>query len=329
MPTDETVVVESGAGEVVVNVCGGLQGNETIGRLLAALLGQQSGSSVGLEVDPYRVTLDVPRGIGAGDIHAVLEETDPDHVGPLLELSLEGSETLKFTLSHVAAKFGALKRWKGGDGVSLDRVMGALEDTPIYDEAVREVFHEILDVPRAGAILDAIQAGDVDLRAASQRTAIGTGGRQSGAELLTPENADASVIQTVKERIEDDEVRLVCLHCLEYDREMPVRRVPDQPQCPHCESTQIAALSPYAEEVVRAIRAEDKDEEQQHTTERAYRNASLVQGHGKQAVIALSGRGVGPENAARIINRHRESEADFYRDILEREREYARTKAFW
>ncbi|MFB6267861.1 MAG: helicase, partial [Halodesulfurarchaeum sp.] len=141
--------------------------------------------------------------------------------------------------------------------------------------------------------------------------------------------ADASVIETVRERIESDRVKLFCLHCQEWEHETRVGRVRDQPRCPNCESTQIAALSPWADEVVKAVRAEEKDDEQEHLTERAYRNASIVQGHGKEAVIALSARGVGPQNAARIINRHRESEADFYRDILEREREYARTKAFW
>ncbi|APE95221.1 DEAD/DEAH box helicase [Halodesulfurarchaeum formicicum] len=329
LPTDDRILIESHGRTIVVNVAGGLKGNETIGRLLAALLGQQTGSSVGIDVDPYRIELEVPRGIRANDVREVLQTTDPEHVGPLLELSLNGSETLKFTLSQVAAKFGALKRWKGGDGVSLNRVMAALEDTPVYDEAVREVFHEILDIDRAQEIIAAIQSEAVELAAIGERTAIGTGGRQSGSELLTPENADASVIETVRERIQEDEVRLVCLHCLEYDRETTVKRVRDQPQCPHCESTQIAALSPYADDVVSALKAQDKDEEQERLTERAYRNASLVQGHGKQAVIALSARGVGPENAARIINRHRESESDFYRDILEREREYARTKAFW
>jgi ATP-dependent Lhr-like helicase len=329
LPTDERILVESQGRTIVVNVAGGLKANETIGRLLGALLGQQTGSSVGIDVDPYRVELEVPRGIRANDVREVLQTTDPDHVGPLLELSLNGSETLKFTLSQVAAKFGALKRWKGGDGVSLNRVMAALEDTPIYDEAVREVFHEILDVDRTQTVLSALQAGTVELAAVGERTPIGTGGRQSGSELLTPENADASVIETVRERIQEDAVRLVCLHCLEYDRETTVKRVRDQPECPHCESTQIAALSPYAEDVVSALKAPEKDTEQERLTERAYRNASLVQGHGKQAVIALSARGVGPENAARIINRHRESESDFYRDILEREREYARTKAFW
>jgi len=81
--------------------------------------------------------------------------------------------------------------------------------------------------------------------------------------------------------------------------------------------------------VVSAVKADDKDDEQAHMTERAVRNASIVQSHGKKAVRALVARGVGPQNAARIINRHREDEDDFYRDILEREREYARTKAFW
>jgi len=64
-------------------------------------------------------------------------------------------------------------------------------------------------------------------------------------------------------------------------------------------------------------------------TERAFRVAGLVQSHGKQAVIAMAARGVGPHNAAQIINKLREDEAEFYRDILSKEREYARTQAFW
>jgi len=328
-PTKDRIVVESEGRSIVVDACFGHKANETLGRLIAALIGQRTGSSVGIDIDPYRIELEVPRGIRASDVREVLETTDPDHVGPLLELSLKRSETLKFTLSQVAAKFGALKRWKGGDGISLNRVMAALEDTPIYDEAVREVFHEDLDVERAGEILSAIQAGDIEIVVHGQRTPIGVAGRSSGKELLTPENADASVIETVRERIENDRVRLVCLHCGDWEHETKVSRVPAQPECPNCESTMIAALSPWAEEVLAALTAPEKDDEQEHLTERAYRNASLVQGHGKKAIIALTARGVGPQNAARIINKHRESEADFYRDILEREREYARTKAFW
>jgi len=329
MPSDDRLVVEQSAKTIVLNACLGHKANETLGRLLSALLGQRTGSSVGIDVGPYRVEMEVPAGISANDVVDLLHETDPDHVEAILELSLKQSETLKFTLAQVAAKFGALKRWKGRDGVGLSRLLGALEDTPVYDEAVREVFHTDLDVERASEVLDAVQSGDLDVAVVGERTAVGSGGRSSGTELLTPENADASVVQTVKERIQNDRVKLFCVHCADWEQETKVRRVADQPECPRCGSTRVAALSPWADEVVTAVRATDKDEEQEDQTERAFRNASIVQSHGKPAVVALSARGVGPRNAARVINRHREDEADFYRDILEREREYARTKAFW
>jgi ATP-dependent Lhr-like helicase len=161
------------------------------------------------------------------------------------------------------------------------------------------------------------------------RTPIGTDGRSAGKELLSPENADASVIETVKDRIRNDRVILFCVHCQDWKQKTKVRRVRDQPDCPECGSTMIAALNPWDEESVAAVRADEKDDEQERQTERAYKAASLVQSHGKQAVIALAARGVGPTNAARVINKLREDEQAFYRDLLAQEREYARTQSFW
>ncbi len=329
VPTDERLLVEREGRKIAVNAPFGHKVNETLGRMLASLLGQQAGSAVGMEIDPYRIELETPGRVSAGDVRDLLETTDPDHLRAVIELALKRSDTLKFTLVQVAAKFGAVKRWKGDTDVSADRLLAALEDTPVYEEAVRVVFHDDLAIEAAKAVLERIQAGDLDVEVVGERTPIGVGGRSAGTELLAPENADSGVVEAVKERLLEDDVRLFCVHCTDWDRTRRVERVADQPECPHCGSTRIAALSPWADEVVQAVRAKEKDDEQQTETERAYRNASLVQGHGKPAVIALTARGVGPRNAARVINNHREDEADFYRDILEREREYARTKAFW
>ena len=333
IPADDRIVVEGFGREIVVNAAFGHTINETIGRLLSALIGQQTGSSVAMEVDPYRIELEVPSGTTIGDVVEILETTDPKHVADLIELSLKNADTLKFTLAQVAAKFGALKRWKGTGSsqnrFGKDRLLEALEDTPIYDETVRVVLQEQLDAAGASELLQRLQSGDIELETTSQRTALGRAGRSSGRELLSPENADASVVETVKERIMGDRVLLVCLHCNGWDRRQRVERVPEQPECPNCGSTRIAALNPWADEVLESVQAEQKDEEQQKQTERAYKAASLVQSHGKQAVIALAARGVGPRNAAYIINKHREDEIDFYRDIIERERQYARTKSFW
>ncbi|WP_408957481.1 DEAD/DEAH box helicase [Natrinema sp. 74] len=332
MPTADRLVLERQGRTIVLNAPFGHMVNETLGRILSALLGQRAGSSVGLETDPYRIELEVPTSIATSDVLAVLKETDPDHVEAIVELGLKNSDALAFRLAQVSAKFGALKRWQGnGSGrLSNDRLLSALEDTPMYEEAIREVFHEDLDVDRASAVLEEIQSGELELVTHRGRTPVGQGGRSSGGkELLAPENADASVIETVKERIQDDRVILLCTHCEEWKVKTKVKRVPDQPECPECGSTRIASLNPWADEVVQAVRAEEKDDEQREMTERAFRAASLVQSHGKQAVIAMAARGVGPHNAAQIINKLREDESEFYRDILSKEREYARTQAFW
>ncbi|MEZ3115005.1 DEAD/DEAH box helicase [Halobaculum sp. MBLA0147] len=329
VPTANRLVVEGRGREIVVNSPYGHEVNRTLGRLLSALIGQRTGSSVGMEADPYRVELEVPSRTDPGTVIEILEETDPNHVEGLLELALKNSDTLKFTLAHVAAKFGALKRYDADRRFGGDRLLAALEDTPVFDEAVREVFHTELATAETAALLERIQSGDVDVAAARDHTPIGTGGRSSGRELLVPENADASVIETLKDRVLSDRVILLCVHCTEWRSERTVGSVSDEPTCPACGSTRIAALNPWDDETVAAVRADEKDDEQHRRTQRAHRAANLVQAHGQQAVIALAARGVGPTNAARVIGKLREDEDEFYRDLLEQERQYARTQQFW
>jgi hypothetical protein len=122
----------------------------------------------------------------------------------------------------------------------------------LNDEALRAVLHEELAVTEASEILGRIQTGEITVETVGERTPIGRGGRSGGQELLAPENADASVIQTVRERIQNDRVILFCLHCQEYERTKQVKRVRDQPECPECGSTRIAALNPWDEETVAA-----------------------------------------------------------------------------
>ena len=329
VPTAGRLVLEGQANTVRLNSPFGHEINETLGRLLAALVGQQTGSSVGMSVDPYRVEFEVPPRVGLGTFEEILLTTQPDHLEHYLELALKRSDTLKFTLAQVAAKFGSLKRYQGRNRFGGDRLLAALEDSPVYDEALREVFHRDLAIDAASDLLERLQAGEVDLVLVGEATPIGSAGRSQGRELLVPENADASVIDAVKKRIQNDRILLCCCHCRDWNHTTKVRRVRAQPTCPECGSTRIAALNPWADEVVAAVRADDKNAEQETQTRRAYRAASLVQSHGTKAVIALAARGVGPHNAARIINNFREDDAEFYRDILAAERQYARTQSFW
>ncbi|MFW6153268.1 MAG: DEAD/DEAH box helicase, partial [Halobacteriota archaeon] len=320
VPTDGRILVDAGEEAITVNLCGGHRVNAAIGRLLSALLGQRTGSSIGLETDPYRIHLTAPHDIDEHDVTDQLRDVDPTHVEPLLAMSLRGSQEVGYRLAHVGKKFGAIESIRAeGPTASWRRLVALFEDTPLFDEAVRELFHDELDTDGAAAVIESIRNDDIAIETIRGPTPISVGGRRSGTELLRPERADASVIETVKERLHDADVRLVCLHCDDYDSVRTVGSLPDQPRCPSCESTRIAAVSPWADELVAAKRPDDAGTDADRR--RLYRNASLVQSHGRRAIVAMAGRGVGPQTAARIINNHREDERDFYRDILAAERE--------
>ena len=58
------------------------------------------------------------------------------------------------------------------------------------------------------------------------------------------------------------------------------------------------------------------------------RIASMISSSGSDAVIALSGRGVGPATAGRILSKMVTGD-DLLNEILKAERHYAKTKRFW
>ena len=59
------------------------------------------------------------------------------------------------------------------------------------------------------------------------------------------------------------------------------------------------------------------------------RTADLVITYGKRAVVTLSGRGIGPETAARILSKLPKNEEALLRAIFEAEKQFSRTKKYW
>jgi ATP-dependent Lhr-like helicase len=330
VPDHRTVVVEGDGTHITVNACLGTQANETLGRVATALLSAKLGSSVALDVDPYRIGLETSKPLIADEVASLLMETDPHHIGPILELTLKNTSLFTWRMVHVARKFGALRRDLDRKTVSLKRVLGVFVDGPIGQEAMRELFWDRLDVDRARRALEDLRAGEIAITTSSP-SPIGSEGRRGGKDVTTPERADGAVIELLRDRIMNDRVILFCVSCREWKSLRTVKRVPAVPECPLCGSRMVAALKPWEEEEIGVVRKPEaaKTPEDRRRTKKVYRNANLVLTYGKSAAVALASRGLGPETTARLMRNLRRDEDDFYRDILKAEREYARTKRFW
>ena len=151
--------------------------------------------------------------------------------------------------------------------------------------------------------------------------------------LLRPVIPAKSLTEIVKERLISQTVRLVCIFNADWESIRTVRTLHDKIQCPICRSTLIAATYTGDEQLMKIVKKKKQrktlSEDENKAWDRAWTSASLVQTSGKKAVIAMSGRGVGPTTAVRILRKHFHTEDEFYAEVLKAERQYARTRLFW
>ncbi len=328
VPTDKTITIEANKDEITINLCAGHRVNETLGHVLTSLLTTRMGASVAMEIDPYRIRLTVPKRIPARLIQRMILELKPEYVEPIIEIMLKNTTLLKWKIVHIARKYGALSLNIDYEQISMQKLLSIFEDTPMYHEAIREILHDRLDTPRTEEVIKKIHSDEITVTT-SRPSPIGEAGFTGGRNLVSPQRADATILKALRERIMEDRIILFCAHCKEWRSHRKVKNVPEIPQCPLCDSRMIAALKPWEEEEIKIIRKRDRNREEEERAKRVYKNSHIVLSHGKQAVIALASRGIGPETASKVIGKLRANEEDFYRDILEAERNYARTKQFW
>ncbi len=327
VPSDRTITLENAEEGVVCNVCAGHRANEVLGRVLSLLISARYGTTVGLEIDAYRCLLRLPKDLRAPEVKEALLGLEPAHIRGLLELGLKRTALYKWKLVQVAKKFGAIDPDADYERLSIHRLSALFDRTAVQRETYRELFENYMDVDAASAVVAAVRDGSVEV-ATTRVSVLGAAGLFSSRDLVPPESADTAILSTVKRRIEDSDVVLCCMNCRKWTLKTKVSRVDERPQCPVCTARLIAALKPWDEGLCAVAKKKVKTPDEREVEKRLIRNANIVLSSGRKAVIALAGRGVGPEHASRILATLTEGDA-FYREILKAERQYVQTRHFW
>jgi ATP-dependent Lhr-like helicase len=327
LPTDKMVTIEQGDGVIVVNCCFGTKVNETLSKLVTSLLTARFGESIGVQTEPYSIVLETPKGLGAADVLKVLKETDPDSLEQLMRIVLRNSSYLRWQFIHVAKKFGAVSKDADYKMLNISKLMDVFEHTPIFDEAVSKTLWENMDVDMTAEVLRRIQDGKVDV-VVGPLSPIGTQAIGRRQELMQPRRADKTVLMALKARLLSEDVVMVCMNC-RSQRRSKVENLPDRIGCHKCGGVLLAAIQPYAKKDFEVLKKGAAGEDEIRLLKKVYKNANLVMAHGRKAVMALVGRGVGPDTAGRILARYHLEEYEFLKDLLEAEVSYARTKRFW
>ncbi|PNX53612.1 MAG: hypothetical protein BV458_03655, partial [Thermoplasmata archaeon M9B2D] len=184
-------------------------------------------------------------------------------------------------------------------------------------------------------ILRKIQSNEITIHIQGL-SPIALSGFETVRGLMVPQRADRTILMALKKRLEDADITLVCTNC-HYSWNSIVGRIAVQPACSRCGAIKIAVVRRYNKKFLSLLSKKHRTMEENREVRRLHKNASLVLSYGKFAVLALVGRGIGPDTAARILRRSNklelvkseEQEIKFLRDILQAELQYAKTRGFW
>jgi ATP-dependent Lhr-like helicase len=327
VPTDILITLEKSQDGIVINLCAGHQTNEAIGRVLSVLLSARFGSTIGMEIDAYRILLHVPSEVTVKTISELFLTTDPAHINAILKLALKRTSLFRWKLVQIAKKFGAIDPDADYERMSIHRLSEIFSMRAIQNETYRELFSRYMDVWHAEEIFSRLQAGEIEI-ASGPPSMIGAAGLFSSRDQVPPPTADQAVIATLKHRLMSQEIILACMYCKKWKTKTTIERAPEQPVCPRCQAKLVAAIKPYEAENINILKKKEKTNEEKAIEKRFMMNANIILSSGKKAMIVLAAKGVGPDTASRILAKQYEGDA-LYKEILVAERNYIRTHKFW
>ena len=304
-PTDRRIIVEERDEVAIVNACFGHKVNEALGRVLALLLSVRSGRNVSVEVDPYRIKLTPAEGV-----EKLIREL-PVEIEGLLERALVDTKLFQWKLVNIARKSGYLSKDVELSKVNVKALIQRVAHTPIYRETLRDIFTEKIDLKNLKRVLRNLEKFEIFTHKGF--TPIGLASPRRSYDIFPTQDQTEILLENFRRRIENEECYVICLNC-GYSIKTLVRMV--ELTCPRCRSNMIACVNAR-----RDPRKIGKRE--------LFKIANLVSTHGMRAVYALNTYGIGVDTASRILMGYYPDEKSFFKALLEAEKNYIRTRAFW
>ena len=314
------IVVEENVEEnvMVIHSFYGLRANETIARTLAFMLSQRD-KTLKTRASPYSIVLEFSRPVGGEEITEVLKKLDGKTVEMVLKSALPSTRLFRHKFIHVAKRFGFLSRKWDASAASMSRIIAAFPaNNAMIKETLSELLHSRLSLKEACAVAEEIANKNIAVKhiyskkwSPLAKSALDMGGM---AELISPAAPTEEVLKAFAASLKEKAVTLYCNYCKNNSTLLLTDvKLSDAVNCGHCKSNQVTLID-YA----------DKE----HIKE-AVKATALISAYGAKALYALETYGVGPQTAGRVLARLHKTEAEFFRDLLDSQKNFIKNKKFW
>jgi ATP-dependent Lhr-like helicase len=342
IPNKSLILVESYERYIIIHTVYGSKVNTTLGCVLDAVLSERD-LILGWWSDAYRILIEATGKISrydVDDVVNVLSSLKPEDAETRLTEYMEARFPYAYNMKFIAERFGAIPRGKSYGAEAQNRLYRRYKNSPIYKEALREVYKEKLDLNSVKQIAGDASAGRIQIEYihAKEPSPLARHILEAYADL--EELLDSSItvpdqLDYMQKSVQAREVKLSCMKCNEWHTEARIRDLPDRPTCQKCGSGLLAVLRrvedpEYFRSLLNRMKAgEQLIPEETDTVTNGRKTADMVLSYGRKAVEALGVYGVGPVTAYQVLSRMHATDTDFYSDLLKAKIQYMRTRQYW
>jgi len=339
VPTDKRIIVEDWEDFVIIHANFGSLTNRALAQLIGHVLSEQTGYTVAVQHDPYRIFIQTMGAANADSIISLFNEMKQMPESPIRDMLTKATVKtgiFKRRMVHVARRFGALKKWVDFSTISLRKLMKSFEGTAIFEEALKETFTKDLDLEHTIRVLDEVRRGEVEVRKLETHgvvtpiARVGIERVSMKTDLIPPERMKLILVESAKARLLNEVRTFCCVGCLGYLETVRVKDLPDEPRCPKCGSFALGVLA-EEENVVQSILdkgGEKLTEKERRLWKIAQETAKLVAEFGKSAAVAFAGRKLKISDVEDVLREERELTDRFFELVIESERK-ALKRRFW
>ncbi|HID80286.1 MAG TPA: DEAD/DEAH box helicase [Ignisphaera sp.] len=361
-PRDNEFVIEIVKGNANVLAafyhCQGSKVSETLSLLLTRLFRKSGEKVYGYKSHQLASVLLLGQTLGINTIRKVIADLarlGKDEIVKILEDELKETPIFKWRLLAVAKKLGMIS--KDASLRELKKHAEALRNVNIVvKEALRELISERLDIDTTMNLLDKIKSRHIRVKVyvanKPSRYLTEILSLTPFIELRTATSVIDDIIrESIKRRLLEREITLFCLSCLNswntklssllkdtIDELNAIHISKHKISCPICGSQTLTLINnrdeiPVLRSALNKLKKGLRDpsqytDDERRILKRAQTIANLIMDYGVFALIALQGKGVGPETAKRILARA-STFNDLIKLIYESEKEFLRTYHYW
>ncbi|MGY5858119.1 MAG: DEAD/DEAH box helicase [Candidatus Thorarchaeota archaeon] len=337
IPSPDLYVLESFGAGIVLHSPLGTRANETLGIVIASLLTTRLGIVVAVERNPYRILFTAKDDLKPSHILDVLTDYSGNQATHILRLAVKQTQNFASRFVQVGRRMDIIRKDAKSKQIPVRYLIKSFEETPVFEEAMREVLVEKMDEKRAMEVFDRFSSGDLEIHDVKTlkpsplaRLIVE---EKTRFEVMGEITEEDEVLRMMEERLLSKQFRMICMAENHWNSVRTISTMEEVVACPICESKMIGVLQlsdkDFPKLLEKRLRGESLTKEEEKKYKAAALTAELISRYGKTALLVLAGRGIGATTASRILSPGLKERLQILRAIAKGELQYERTRPYW